>query len=137
MPETTRRIIATVVTVGLAIVVGFGMVQGDRSAEDRAHDIGTRVKCPVCQGVAIADSPSETARAMMDVVEERIAEGWSDREIIDYFSERYTDSIVIDPPFAGNTLLVWLLPGFAVIAGVFMIYSRRKKPQPDLDEVPT
>ena len=97
--------------------------------------IGSRVKCPVCQGVAIADSPSETARAMMDVVEERIAEGWSDDQIIDYFSERYTDSIVIDPPFAGNTLLVWLLPGFAVIAGVFMIASRRKAPAPQDSEV--
>lgn len=135
MPDTTRRIIAAVVTAGLAIVVVFGLVQGDRSAEDRARDIGSRVKCPVCQGVAISDSPSETARAMMDVVEERIAEGYSDRQVIDYFRARYTDSIVIDPPFAGNTLLVWLLPGFAVIAGVFMIYSRRKKPQSTLDEV--
>jgi cytochrome c-type biogenesis protein CcmH len=120
-----RKIVAAVVTVGLAAVVVVGLVMGDRTDEDRARAIGSRVKCPVCQGVAIADSPSETARAMMDVVEERIAEGWSDQQIIDYFRERYTDSIVIDPPFAGNTLLVWLLPGVAVVAGVFMIASRR------------
>ena len=136
MPEATRKIVATIVTVGLAMIVVFGLVRSDQSDEDRARGIGARVKCPVCQGVAIADSPSETARAMMDVVEERIAEGWSDRQIIDYFSERYTDSIVIDPPFSGNTLLVWLLPGFAVIAGMVMIYSRRKKPPPEHDEVP-
>jgi cytochrome c-type biogenesis protein CcmF len=103
--------------------------------EDRARAIGSRVKCPVCQGVAIADSPSETARAMMDVVEERIAEGWSDDQIIDYFKQRYTDSIVIDPPFAGNTMLVWLLPAFAVVAGIFMISSRRKSPAPTKEEI--
>ncbi len=125
MSESVRKIIAAVVTVGLAAVVVVGLVMGDRTDEDRARAIGSRVKCPVCQGVAIADSPSETARAMMDVVEERIAEGWSDQQIIDYFRERYTDSIVIDPPFAGNTLLVWLLPGVAVVAGVAMIASRR------------
>ncbi len=125
MSESVRKIVAAVITVGLAVVVVTGLIIGDRTDEDRARAIGSRVKCPVCQGVAIADSPSETARAMMDVVEERIAEGWSDEQIIDYFRERYTDSIVIDPPFAGNTLLVWLLPGFALVAGVFMIASRR------------
>ena len=135
MSDSIRKIIAAVVTIALAAIVVVGLVQGDKSDEDRARAIGSRVKCPVCQGVAIADSPSETARAMMDVVEERIAEGWSDNQIIDYFSERYTDSIVIDPPFAGNTLLVWLLPLLAVVAGVVMIFTRRKAPAPKSDEV--
>lgn len=136
MSDSVRKIMAGVVTVALATVVAVGLIQGDRTDEDRARTIGSRVKCPVCQGVAIADSPSETARAMMDVVEERIADGWSDDQIIVYFSERYTDSIVIDPPFSGNTLLVWLLPGLAVVAGVFMIFTRRKAPSPESDEVP-
>jgi len=133
--DSVRKIIAGVVTIALAAVVVIGLIQGDRTDEDRARSIGSRVKCPVCQGVAIADSPSETARAMMDVVEERIADGWSDDQIIDYFSERYTDSIVIDPPFSGNTLLVWLLPALAVVAGIFMIFTRRKAPTPETDEV--
>lgn len=135
MTDSVRRIIAGVVTIALASVVVVGLIQGDRTDEDRARSIGSRVKCPVCQGVAIADSPSETARAMMDVVEERVADGWSDDQIIDYFSERYTDSIVIDPPFSGNTLLVWLLPALAVVAGIFMIFTRRKAPTPEPDEV--
>ena len=135
MTDSVRKIIAGVVTIALAAVVVIGLIQGDRTDEDRARSIGSRVKCPVCQGVAIADSPSETARAMMDVVEERIADGWSDDQIIDYFSERYTDSIVIDPPFSGNTLLVWLLPALAVVAGIFMIFTRRKAPTPEPDEV--
>ena len=135
MTDSVRKIIAGVVTIALAAVVVIGLIQGDRTDEDRARSIGSRVKCPVCQGVAIADSPSETARAMMDVVEERIADGWSDDQIIDYFSERYTDSIVIDPPFSGNTLLVWLLPALAVLAGIFMIFTRRKAPTPEPDEV--
>lgn len=135
MTDSVRKIIAGVVTIALAAVVVVGLIQGDRTDEDRARSIGSRVKCPVCQGVAIADSPSETARAMMDVVEERIADGWSDDQIIDYFSERYTDSIVIDPPFSGNTLLVWLIPALAVLAGIFMIFTRRKAPTPEPDEV--
>jgi cytochrome c-type biogenesis protein CcmH len=135
MSESARKLIAALVTIGLTAVVVFGLIAGDRSDEDRARAIGSRGKCPVCQGVAIADSPSETARAMMDVVEERIEEGWSDDQIIDYFKQRYTDSIVIDPPFAGNTLLVWLLPAFAVVAGLFMIVSRRKAPVQVKNEV--
>ncbi|HSR44961.1 MAG TPA: cytochrome c-type biogenesis protein [Acidimicrobiia bacterium] len=135
MSDSVRKTIAAVVTIALAVVVVVGLIQGDESDEDRARAIGSRVKCPVCQGVAIADSPSETARAMMDVVEERIAEGWSDDQIIDYFTERYTDSIVIDPPFAGNTLMVWLIPILAVVAGVYLIFTRRTAPATESSEV--
>lgn len=46
MPESLRRAITTVVALGLAIVVVFGLIQGDRTAEDRAQSIGSKVKCP-------------------------------------------------------------------------------------------
>ena len=49
--------------------------------EDRARAIGSQIRCPVCQGESIADSPSETARNMMDLVRDRVAEGRTDQEI--------------------------------------------------------
>jgi cytochrome c-type biogenesis protein CcmH len=109
----------------LAVVVA-GMVGGDASADERARAIGARVKCPVCQGVSIVDSPSETARAMMAVVGEKVAEGWSDGQILEYFSDRYGPGIVIDPPVGGRTLVLWLLPVAALAVGAAMIWTRRR-----------
>ena len=91
---------------------------GDSAEEDRVNDLGARIKCPVCQGEAIGDSPSETALAMMDIVEEKVTAGETDAQIVDFFTARYGNGILLDPPFAGSTLLVWLLPVLAPLSAV-------------------
>lgn len=134
MSEKARRWIAGVVTVALAVVVVAGLIIGEDTEQDRVRALGTRIKCPVCQGESIADSPSETATAMLEIVAERVAAGQSDDQIIDYFTARYGDGILLDPPFAGRTLLLWLLPLFAIAGGIWMIQGRRRSKSPSLEE---
>ncbi len=82
---------------------------------------GARIKCPVCQGESIAESPSETSTAMLAVVAEKVAAGESDDQIIQYFTDRYGSGILLDPPFRGRTLALWLTPLAALAAGVALI----------------
>jgi cytochrome c-type biogenesis protein CcmH len=132
MNEGVRKIVAGVFTAGLAVIVLVGIVIGDSTPQDRVQALGSSIKCPVCQGEAIADSPSETATAMMDVVAEKVDEGLTDGQVFDYFRTRYGDGIILDPPFGGRTLALWLLPVAAVVVGVFMILGRRQSPTPPL-----
>jgi len=127
MPAEWRRAVGWAVTAVLATIVIVGMVIGDDSPENRVASLGASIKCPVCQGEAILDSPSPTAEAMMEIVEEKVAAGESNEQIQAYFAARYGDGILLDPPFAGKTLLVWLLPVFAALGGVWMILSRRRR----------
>lgn len=126
MDNRARSFAGWAVTVVLAAVVVVGMVLGDDSPEDRVESLGSRIKCPVCQGEAIGDSPSETAQAMMKIVEEKVTAGETDTQIVDYFTARYGEGLLLDPPFSGSTLLVWLLPVVAVAGGVWMILGRRR-----------
>ena len=103
---------------------------GDARPEDRLATLGASIKCPVCQGEAIIDSPSPTAQAMMDVLEEKVAAGESDRQIFEYFQQRFGDGIVLDPPFEGKTLVVWLTPVAGILGGAWLIASRRRRPDP-------
>ena len=128
MSEQVRSILAWVVTLGLAAVIIGGLVIGEETEVDRVQAIGSRIKCPVCQGESIMESPSETATAMMDIVAERVTGGQSDGQIIDYFTERYGDGILLDPRFEPRTMLLWLLPAAALVGGGLMIWSRRRKP---------
>ena len=128
MDNKVRTFGGSAITLILAVVVIVGLVMGDNAAEDRVNALGARIKCPVCQGEAIGDSPSETALAMMQIVEEKVAAGESDAQIVDYFTARYGNGILLDPPFSGSTLLVWLLPAAAVAGGVWMILSRKRQP---------
>jgi cytochrome c-type biogenesis protein CcmH len=128
MDKRVRTFGGSAITLILAVVVIVGLVMGDSAAEDRVNALGARIKCPVCQGEAIGDSPSETALAMMDIVEEKVSVGETDAQIVDYFTARYGNGILLDPPFSGSTLLVWLLPAVAVAGGVWMILSRKRQP---------
>lgn len=100
------------------------VLMGPAPAEDRALAIGSRIRCPVCQGDSIVDSPSESARNMMDLVRARIDEGRSDSEIISELLSSYTGALLLDPPAAGATLWLWLAPFAALLAGLVMIWRR-------------
>ena len=126
MNEQVRRFLAGFLTVALAVVVVVGVVAGDATPQDRVQALGSHIKCPVCQGEAIADSPAETAQAMMEVVAEKVDEGLTDAEIYEFFRVRYGDGILLDPPFNARTMLLWLLPIAAVGVGVVMILGRRQ-----------
>ena len=129
MSDRVRSILTWVVTLGLTAVVIGGLIVGEETQTDRVQAIGSRIKCPVCQGESIMESPSETATAMMDIITERVTDGQSDSQIIDYFTERYGDGILLDPRFEARTMLLWLVPAAALVGGGLMIWSRRRKPE--------
>lgn len=126
-----KKFLSAFITVALAAVVIGGLIAGDPTPQDRVESLGKRIKCPVCQGVTIGESPSETAQTMMDIVREKVAEDWSDDQIIQYFEDRYNTAILVDPPFSGVTLAVYLLPVIALAIGVGLILSRRRKQKID------
>lgn len=82
--------------------------------------VSQSLRCPVCQGLSVADSPSESARGMKDRVRELVAAGYTDDQIRDYFVVRYGEWVLLAPPVATN-LLVWAGPGFAVGLGLAIL----------------
>ena len=81
--------LVTLVTLILAGVVVWGLVVGEPTERDRVEALGTRIRCPVCQGESIVDSPTPYARDILAFVEERIEEGWTDEQILDYLEDRF------------------------------------------------
>ncbi|MGW5723329.1 cytochrome c-type biogenesis protein [Amycolatopsis sp. NPDC003865] len=104
--------IAVLLAVTAALLLGAGGGMGDR-----AYELDQRLRCPVCKSVSIADSPSETATAMRQAVQEQVAAGRSDQQVLDFFRARYGDWVLLDPPARGRTLWVWLLPAIGLLTG--------------------
>ena len=61
--------------------------------ETRTYELGKILRCPVCQGLSVADSQSDAAVAMKNRIKELVAMGYSDDQIIDYFIGRYGEFI--------------------------------------------
>ena len=102
----------------------------DPPREARVQALGKQLRCPMCQGLSIADSSSSAARAQMDKVRELVAAGKTDQEIRDYFTSRYGEWALLDPPAAGMNLLVWLLPLLLLVGGGVAIARTMRRPVP-------
>jgi len=102
----------------------------DPPREARVQALGKQLRCPMCQGLSIADSSSSAARAQMDKVRELVAAGRSDREIRDYFTSRYGEWALLEPPASGMNLLVWLLPLLLLVGGGLAIARTMRRPVP-------
>lgn len=98
-----------------------GLVPLSPKLELRAQRIGKKLRCPVCQGMSIADSPSSMARAQLDKVRDLVVQGKSDQEILDYFVARYGQWILLEPSHQGFAGLVWLLPVLVLLGGAALI----------------
>jgi cytochrome c-type biogenesis protein CcmH len=100
----------------------------DPPREARVQALGKQLRCPMCQGLSIAESNSSAARAQLDKVRELVAAGKSDQEIRDYFTSRYGEWALLEPPASGMNLLVWLLPLALLVGGGFAIARAVRRP---------
>ena len=118
-----RIVIASALLV-LAAAVVFAARPHEVTADERIDQITTELRCPVCQGLSVRDSTSETARQMRDLVAQRVREGKSNAEIEAEFRAAYGDWIFLSPPVASWSGLVWLVPIAALGAGLVLASGR-------------
>jgi cytochrome c-type biogenesis protein CcmH len=95
--------------------------------ERRTVEVAALLRCPVCQGMSVADSPAEMAINMKGQVHDLLARGYTEEQILKYFELSYGQFVLLKPKFEGLTSLVWLLPVFALIAGALVVINKTKK----------
>jgi cytochrome c-type biogenesis protein CcmH len=126
MPDGLFRWLRLGLTAGLAAFVLVATVTATPPAEDRAREIGSLIRCPVCQGESIADSPATLAEDMMSLVRTRIDQGLSDEQIIDELIASYSGAQLLDPPLSIETAALWLIPAAVLAIGVAAGASRTR-----------
>ena len=113
-------------TVGLALLlcagIGGALASEGSDVEDRVREISSELRCVVCQNLSVADSPSDLAKEMRNLVREQVRQGKSREEIQAYFVSRYGEYVLLSPPKRGFNLVVWGLPFLAVAAGGGVVY---------------
>lgn len=120
-----RRLVAPLFAlVVLATALGAQQQAPDLSSvelERRTSEVASELRCPVCQGVSVEDSPTELARQMRAVVRDQLAAGRTPDQVRQYFVEKYGEWILLEPKASGFNLLVYVLPWLAMLAGLAVI----------------
>ena len=139
-----RRLFAALLVFGLTAAAGLVVVRPTGAQDDRAHQIGKKLKCmcggcndtaATCYHVGGAFSgPCGTAKAMLKKIDQQVARGDSDDLILQSFVQELGQVALIEPPHSGIGRVAWAMPVSYLVAGgilvVFVINRWRKRPAP-------
>ena len=104
----------------------------DSALEARTTAVASTLRCPVCQGESIQDSPSELAQQMRTLVRDRLRAGESPDQIKAYFVSRYGEWILLEPKMTGLNIALYALPVLLVVGGIVLIvFLVRRWTRPD------
>lgn len=84
------------------------------TAAERTDALAQQLRCPDCEGLSVADSPSASAREIRAQIADLVAAGATDEEVRDHFVARYGEWILLAP----TSPLAWIVPFAVVLAGL-------------------
>ncbi|HEX7101957.1 MAG TPA: cytochrome c-type biogenesis protein [Nitrolancea sp.] len=112
-----RSLLAVALSLSLLLLVGGAASAADETLSAEALSIANSLNCPVCTGESVRDSSSQLAHDMRELIQQKLDQGQTRQQIMDYFVGAYGVTILRQPPKHGFSLALWWIPVVAVIAG--------------------
>lgn len=103
-----------------------GAVIRETELDRQVKEVSSQLRCVVCQGLSIQDSPSTLAQEMRSLVREQLAAGQSPEQVKAYFVERYGEWVLLRPKASGVNLLVYLLPMAMLLGGAAFVFLKAR-----------
>lgn len=126
-----RRLVLAVVFVLTTLPAAFAVqpdeVLSDPALEARARVLSAQMRCLVCQNQSIDDSDAPLAKDLRVLIRERLVQGESNAQVVDYLVSRYGEFVLLKPRFNSRTLLLWGGPFAILLLGSLVIFLRRRK----------
>ena len=107
----------------LFILSTINLSFADEHETQLQNEITKNLRCLICQGQSIYDSDTQFANSLKILVEKKLSEGLSEKEIYEYFENKYGEWILYDPKFNKNTYFLWLLPILMFLLGGVILFK--------------
>ncbi len=102
--------------------------------DDQVNAMASQMFCPVCENTPLDVCPTQACAEWRELIRLKMAQGWSEQQIQDYFVEQYGPRVLATPPARGLNWLMYLIPPLAILAGVFILYRALRswrRPSPE------
>ena len=126
-------IFGTLATLGTTVARAADTLATESELEKRVTALSQDLRCLVCQNQSIADSHAPLAIDLKNQIREKIAQGMSNDQIVDYMVQRYGDFVLYRPPVKAATLALWFGPAVILLFGLFMLFrhlAQRRRERP-------
>jgi cytochrome c-type biogenesis protein CcmH len=134
-----KALLTVLLLIGLAwtVIAQTAKPMGDDPAvEARLHKLSQELRCLVCQNETLADSRAGLAEDLRREIREQIKAGKSDKEIINFLTQRYGQFILYRPQVTPATYLLWFGPFVLLLAGLGVLFYYIKKRRDLIAEAP-
>ena len=131
---------------GLAVIIALASpaaavlpdeVLDDPVLEARARTLSAGLRCLVCQNQSIDDSDASLARDLRILIRERLTQGDTDSQVLDFLVARYGEFVLLKPRFAPHTILLWASPIVILAIGVWVIVLAARRGRRETDSALT
>jgi cytochrome c-type biogenesis protein CcmH len=109
-------------------------VAGKQPTDDEVNAVAKQLYCPVCENTPLDVCPTQACAEWRDLIRDKLAEGWSESQIKQYFVDRFGDRVLAAPPARGLNWLAYVVPPLAILLGVFLLYNAFKAWRKPLQE---
>ena len=98
----------------------------DPTLENRARHLSKQLRCLVCQNQSIDDSDADLAKDLRREVRSQLVAGKTDDAILSDLRAKYGDYVLLSPPIAQETMVLWLAPICFILIGIAIALSIRR-----------
>lgn len=133
-PKLRLAIILMIALLYLFLSARVGLSQAPTPSDDEVNRIASQLYCPICDNVSLDVCPLDACRQWRDLIREQLADGWTEREIKDYFIAQYGDRVSGEPPRSGLNWVLYLAPPILIISAFALLVLKMKRPS---TEIPT
>lgn len=133
MRRSSKTFVLLIALLLLAIPMA-AVAQGEGPTDDEVNEIAEDLYCPVCENIPLDACGTQACIQWRALIREKLAAGWTEEEIKDYFVQQYGDRVLATPPARGLNWLVYLVPpaGFLLGAAILFQVVRTWRREPDL-----
>lgn len=118
---------ALLLLLALLLAAGAALALSEEELERRVQQISDELRCPTCQALSVKDSDASFSRQIREKVRRMLEEGQSEEDIKAYFVARYGEWILRAPEKHGIGLVLWILPGAAIVlVGALLVWRMRR-----------
>ncbi len=115
------KLITFVAILLILAAPSMAAAQGDGPTDDEVNAIAEDLYCPVCENIPLDVCGTQACVQWRALIREKLAAGWSEAEIKDYFVEQYGDRVLATPPARGLNWLVYVVPPIALLIGAAVL----------------
>jgi cytochrome c-type biogenesis protein CcmH len=111
-----RIFISIIILLGLTYATPARAQQSTPQPDD-VNRVASQLYCPVCENTPLDVCPTQACAQWRNLIRDKLAAGWTDDQIKQYFAAQYGIRVLAEPP----TPLIYIVPPILILLGIVVL----------------